>query len=49
MAGDKEVEYSKGKQQGAKSKAQGFASFIWNGDTGEFLGRNGKSWGKFDL
>lgn len=30
-------------------KWEGFRIFLWNSETGQFLGRTGASWGKFYL
>lgn len=31
------------------SKWEGFKVFLWNSETGQFLGRTGASWGKFSI
>lgn len=33
----------------SKGDEGGFKKFLWNGDTGEFLGRTGGSWGNLRL
>lgn len=30
-------------------KWEGFKTFLWNGETSQFCGRTGSSWGKYPL
>ena len=42
-----EVDYqpADGKKSGIAGQIQGFRNYMWNGETKEFMGRTGESWG----
>ena len=46
-----EVEYqpAEEKKTGIVAQLQGFKDFMWNGEKGEFMGRDGRSWGEYAL
>ena len=46
-----EVEYqpAQEKKTGIAASIQGFRKYMWNSETGEFMGRTGNSWGEYAL